>query len=266
MIYFLTTAPIWVSALILVVGGAALSMLGCVIVRRYVTLERLTQNNEIAGFKYATLGVLYAVLLAFSIVIVWERFSDAETQVVQEAGAAVTIYRLSQGMGDKAGADMRDAVSTYLKVTIADDWPAMNGDVQGGSRSARKALDAIYSTLLTSDPAQRGGNVLEAELLHQFDVLTAARRARLVTAEGTVPGVIWVALFGGAVVTIAFTFFFGTRNLAAQVVMTGLLAIVICGELLTAVIIDRPFAGTVQVAPTPLVEVLADFGAANSPR
>ena len=87
------------------------------------------------------------------------------------------------------------------------------------------------------------------------------RRARLVAAEGTVPGVIWPVLFVGAAVTIAFTFFFGTQNLRAQTLMTGMLSIIIFSVLLTTVVIDRPFAGVVKVQPDALAEVLADFGA-----
>ena len=62
------------------------------------------------------------------------------------------------------------------------------------------------------------------------------------------PGVIWLVLFGGAVVAIVFTFFFGTQNLRAQIVMTALLAIVIFAELLIIVAIDRPFTGIGQGA------------------
>ena len=47
--------------------------------------------------------------------------------------------------------------------------------------------------------------------------------------------------------------------------MTGLLAMVIFGELLTIIAIDRPFTGPVKVEPTPLLDVLADFQAANGP-
>ena len=104
-----------------------------------------------------------------------------------------------------------------------------------------------------------------SEILYQLDQMTQARRARLVASEGAVPGVIWLVLFGGAVITIVFTFFFGTRNLRVQIMMTGLLAMVIFGELLTIIAIDRPFTGPVKVEPTPLIYVLADFQAANGP-
>jgi hypothetical protein len=261
MIFFLTSQPLWLSGILIVGFGTAISMLGPTAVRRYVTLEKLTAHNEIAGFKFATVGVLYAVLLAFAIIVVWEKFSAAETSVVQEAGAAVTVYRLSPGLGDKAGADLRGAVTTYLKTAIDDDWPAMDRVELGGSREARQALNDIYAALLAFVTTDHGGNPVVTEILYQLDQITQARRARLVAAKGAVPDVLWLVLFGGAVVTIVFTFFFGTQNLRAQTMMTGLLALLIFSELLIIVAIDRPFTGVVKVEPDALAAVLADFGA-----
>jgi len=259
MMYFLTSQPLWVSGFLIVGLGTVLAMLGPAVVRRYVTLERLTANNEIAGFKYAVLGVLYAVLIAFAIIVVWQKFSDAEASVVQEAGAVTTIYRLSEGMGQKQGDDIRTAVTTYLQAAIHDDWPAMDSEVPGASSTARKALNAIYVTLLSPEVSQNATNSVESEILYQLDQVTQARRTRLIAAEGAVPGVIWIVLFGGAVITVSFTFFFGTQNLRVQILMTGLLALIIFGELWTIVTIDRPFTGPVKVEPSPLIYVLDDF-------
>lgn len=263
MMYFLTSHPLWLSGTILVGFGTFLSMLGPAVVRRYVTLDRLTANNEIAGFKYAVLGVLYAVLLAFAIIVVWQKFSDAEASVVQEAGAVTTIYRLSEGMGDKPGAELRAAVTAYLKAAIEDDWPAMDRETPGASPDARKALNAIYGILLSPEVIQSASSSVVSEILYQLDQVTQARRTRLIAAEGAVPGVIWMVLFGGAITTIVFTFFFGALNVRVQILMTGMLALVIFGELWTIVVIDRPFTGPVKVEPSPLAYVLADFQADN---
>ena len=99
-----------------------------------------------------------------------------------------------------------------------------------------------------------------AEILHQIDQLTQARRVRLVEAEGVVPGVVWLILFGGAIVTLGFTFFFGAESLRAQTLMTALLAVLMLSELFIIVAIDRPFTGSVRVEPSALAEVLKDFG------
>jgi hypothetical protein len=60
------------------------------------------------------------------------------------------------------------------------------------------------------------------------------------------------------VLTIGFTFFFGTINLRAQVLMTGLLSILIFSELLVAVVLDRPFSGVERIPPDAIVDVIAD--------
>jgi hypothetical protein len=257
MVSFLQSQPLWLSGLLLVGLPTGLAMLGPILVRRYVTLDRLTANNEVAGFKFAVVGVLYAVLLAFAIIVVWEKFTDADNIVAREAGAATNVYRLSYGVAEAPATSLRARLSDYLAATISDDWPAM--EHANESSSARRALDAVYGSVLVSLSAQ-SHSALVAEILHQLDEITQARRSRLAAADGTVPGVIWPVLFGGAAVTIGFTFFFGSQNLLAQSFMTGLLSVVIFSGLWIVLVIDRPFSGAVTVAPDAIAKVLAEFG------
>ena len=129
------------------------------------------------------------------------------------------------------------------------------------STSARGALDAVYAAFLPS--VQQQSSALTTEILHQLDVVTQERRARIVAAEGTVPGILWTVLFWGAAVTISFTYFFGTQNLRAQTLMTGLLSMLSFSGLLVIIVIDHPFAGVVKVQPDALAKVLAEFGTSN---
>jgi hypothetical protein len=259
----LTAQPLWLSGILLVVLPALLAMVGPILVRRRVSLEKLSTNNEVAGFKFATVGVLYAVLMAFAVIVVWEKFSDAENAVAQEAGAAATIYRLADGIGTVPGMALRQSLTGYLKAAIDDDWPAMGRG--GASPVARRALDGVYAAILKYNPDDRRGAALLTETLHQLDLVTQARRARLVLGFGIVPGIVWFVLFGGAVLTVSFTFFFGTENLRAQTMMTGALTVLIFSGLLIIVAIDHPFAGSVKVSSEPLSAVLEDFDAASRP-
>ena len=84
-----------------------------VIVRSRMGFDRLRTNNEVAGFKFATIGVLYAVLLGFAVIVLWGKFSEAENNVSQEAGAATTIYRIANGIGGESGTTLREAVTGY---------------------------------------------------------------------------------------------------------------------------------------------------------
>ena len=258
--HFLTTSPLWLSGFILIVPTTLLAMAGPYVVRRYVALGRLRTNNEVAGFKFATVGVLYAVLLAFAVIVVWEKFNDADNKVAAEAGAAATLYRLTNAIEDEPGGAIRTAISAYLNLAIAKDWPAMQ---QGrASRATTDALSEIYVVVLKFRPADNSGAILLGELLRQVDLVSQARRARLVAADGTVPRIIWLTLFAGAFLTVGFTFFFGTENIRAQAAMTGVLSILIFSGMLTIITIDRPFAGPINVGPEALLAVLRDFGAA----
>ena len=254
---FLTAQPIWVAALLLLVPTTAIAMAGPALVRRYVTLEELRTNNEVAGFKFATVGVVYAVLLAFAIVVVWERYDQAERDVAKEASAAATVYRLTQGVDAAHGAAIREATTAYLKAAIERDWPAM---AEGRpSHTVTQMLTRIYDAILKFHAIEPGEAIVVSQILQNADQISDARRARLVVSTGIVPGIIWLVLFIGAFVTVAFTFFFGTTNLKAQVMMSGALAFLIFSGLLTIVAIDHPFAGTVHVGPEALAAVIEDF-------
>ncbi len=257
LMFYLTSLPLWLSATILMVPTTLLAMAGPVIARRYVELTRLRTNNEVAGFKFATVGVLYAVLLAFAVVVVWQKFDEADSKVAQEASAAATIYLLSEGIDANHGAAIRQATTDYLTAAIAEDWPAMAQESE--SPAVTKALHDIYREVLKYHSFGTDEGIVIAEILRQVDDISDARRERLVMADGIVPRIIWLVLFGGAFITIGFTFFFGTENLRAQAAMTGALSILIFAGLLTIVTIDHPFAGTVTVGPEALATVLGDF-------
>lgn len=255
----LTTMPLWLSAIILLVPTTMIAVAGPIIIRRYVALPRLRTNNEVAGFKFATISVLYAVLLAFAVVVVWERFNQADSDVGKEASAAATVFRLTRGIDPDHAAAVHKAMNNYLTAAITRDWPAM--EKGKGSPAVTAALTDIYVAVLRFHADERQEALVVSDILRQVDIVSESRRERLVSADGIVPGIIWTVLFGGAVITIGFSFFFGAENLRAQAAMTGALSLMIFSGLLIIVAIDRPFAGTVKVGPEALAIVIADFSA-----
>jgi hypothetical protein len=258
----LSAWPLWLSLLIVAVFTAGAMVISHVI-RRRISLERLMSNNEVAGFKFATMGVIYAVMLGFAVIVVWEKYHDAEVAVAQEASAIVALHRLAGGFNPDGRIPVRARIEDYLSSVIADDWPAMSR----GALSPRTtdSLNDLYATVLSRT---RSGDhsALLSEMFYQLDQITGARRQRLVLCGGIVPGVIWIALFTGAALTIGFTMFFGTRNPRAEMLMTGLLSLMIFTVLMVIGTIDYPFTGDISVRPDPLVEALREFSRVNAAR
>jgi hypothetical protein len=257
MSLFLSGCPLWLTAILIVVLPTVAATGGLILIRGHVGLERLTANNEVAGFKFAVVGVIYAVLLAFAIIVVWERYSDAEVAVVREAGAAATFYRLAGGAEPEA-VQTRSALSNYLRLAMTRDWPQMATENEG--KEVTQALGALYAATLRLTAGGSRQSAVNAELLNQLDNITQARRTRLHLATGIVPSVLWAALTLGGFLTVGFTYFFGTENLKAQVLMTGILTIIVFMGLFVIVSIDHPFTGPVHVDSAPLQHVLEDFG------
>jgi hypothetical protein len=153
---------------------------------------------------------------------------------------------------------VRERITGYVHAVIVDDWPAMARGTM--SASANQALDALYLSVLSLNPITPHDSAMMAALLTELDTVTQGRRMRLVLAPGVVPGVLWVALSAGAVVTLGFTFFFGTRSVRAQALMSGMLAAVTFMGLFVVIEIGHPFTGPVRVGPEALESAMDAFG------
>ena len=256
MSYFLSSLPLWITVLLLVVIPTALAMGAQVLIHRWVGVERLVQNNDIAGFKFATVGVIYAVLLGFTVIAVWEKFNAAENAVEQEAGSIAALLRYAEGKDVEAVA-LRGALKNYASSAINNEWPAMADESE--SRATGQALNGVYDAALALGRTGTRETADMAEVFTQIDNVTAARRVRIHLATGLVPNVVWVALFGGALLTVGFTLFFGSENLLAQVTMTGALSVLVTLGLVVIVSVDHPFTGPVHVQPEPIVSVMAEI-------
>jgi hypothetical protein len=256
MSYFLSSLPLWEMTALLVVLPTLLAMGLQALIQRWVGPEKLVQNNEIAGFKFATVGVIYAVLLAFAVIVAWEKFNEGENAVAQEAAAAAALLRYAEG-GEPEAVAFRADIANYLKLAIEKDWPAMA--TASENHDATRALDHLYHQAMALNGTGARDTADMSEVFAQLDNLTAHRRVRLHLATGLVPNVIWIALFTGALLTVGFPLFFGSRNQLAQIAMTGVLSTLVTLGLIVIVSLDHPFTGPVYIHPDPLVDVLSDF-------
>jgi Protein of unknown function (DUF4239) len=256
MSYFLSSLPLWQLILLVVIIPTAIAMAAQIVIRDWAGVDKLAKNNEIAGFKFATVGVIYAVLLAFVVIAVWEKFSEAQNAVTEEAGAIAALHHFTEGKEPETAA-MQAALGKYLTAAIDEEWPAMAREAE--SPATDHALDGLYQATIALNRSGLMGTASMAEIFRLVDEVTAARRTRLHLATGLVPNVIWIALFMGALLTVGFTLFFGSENPVAQVSMTGVLSVLVTTGLVVILSIDHPFTGPVYIHPEALSSVLTEI-------
>jgi hypothetical protein len=251
--FWLAALPLWLYGL-LIIGVSVTAAAGHLYVRKTVGFEKLVVNNEVAGFKYATLGGIYAVLLAFVVVTVWEEFRDAETQVMHEAGAVISLYSLSMGFSEQIGKNVRQDLRRYTETVMNEEWRTMARGEASPSTSA--ALFAVLSEYIAADVQTERERELYSASLRLLAEVSESRLERVDSAKGTIPGILWCTLIVGAIIVITFPFFFGAPNLWAQVSMTVLLCTMVMLILLVTLALSHPFTGDVKVSPEPFKRVI----------
>jgi hypothetical protein len=217
-------------------------------------VDRLSLNNEVAGFKFAVIGVFYAVLLAFVVVAVWEEFRQTESAVRDEAKAAVDLYRVTLAFPDKLGAEIRQPLVTYIKDVPEYEWPTMGLGLP--SDVVVKDLDHLNKAVLNVSPETQQQLALYQEALRLLARITDNRTERLDSADGSMPAILWFVLIFGSLITLGYPAFFGSTNVGAQVLMTASLATLVAIAMLLGIAFDYPFTGDVRISPFPFAQAL----------
>jgi hypothetical protein len=198
------------------------------------------------------------VLLAFVVIAVWQDYEAAQTNVESEAHELAGIYFLASQLPEPERTNIQELVRTYVRVMVEEEWPMM----ERGQTSPRAdaLVRQLRSEILEFDPRTEGGQVLyESELTQSHDA-DDARRSRLLEAREGIPGLLWVVLVVGGVITVTFTYLFGLQSNLAHALMVAALTLVICGILFTIGEFDNPFSGLVEIHPEAFKEVLHSFG------
>jgi hypothetical protein len=217
------------------------------VVQRQFDCERLAQQNDVAGFIYSAIGVTYAVVLGFVVVVGWQKYGDVQNHVDAEAAAVFDLYHTTAGFPDPLRTRIRAHLAEYANQVVRKEWPEMQRGAL--ALSAAPELLLVAQEVETFQPSGAGEQDAHQagmqELLRIFD----ARRHRILATVPAVPPVLWFALLAGASATLGFTFFFGLRNRIAQLVMTALLAALIAVMFVTIKEFNTPFQGANAIAP-----------------
>ncbi|MCL5038130.1 MAG: DUF4239 domain-containing protein [Chloroflexi bacterium] len=253
----LLTVPTALLGVIIVVGALVLSILGLLLVRRFISHDILKQHNDVAGFIFATLGVVYAVLLAFSVIIVWETFDKSASNVNLEAAYLMDVFRDAQGLPQPFRTEFRKRLIHYTEVIAEDEWDTM----QRGERSPRtiRAITNLWVYLCNFEPETAAEKVLFQDAVVRLNDSFKLANQRIFECKRGLNSVLWFVLIFGGAITVSFTYFFGMENLKAQIIMTSLLTSIIALILFTILIFDYPFTGDLRASPEPFFYILNIF-------
>lgn len=237
-------------ACVLIIGvPCAIAICAAVLVRRFIGREQLARSNELAAIHFGVVALAYVMILTFALLSVWEKFSDAQSAVTEEAAAASAIYNIA-GDGTQESRAVQDAVTTYLAAAINQEWPAM-GSEQADPATA-EALKSLYAAASALDRVGSATTQLAAEIFKHIDTINDARQTRITLSAGIVPDLVWFILILGACITILFMLLLTGPDLGPQLIVTTMTTTMLLMALLVIISFDHPFTGAVHVSPMPL--------------
>jgi uncharacterized membrane protein YeiB len=213
--------------------------MGQLLFRRVVPYRDLVAHNDVAGFTISIIGVIYAVLLAFVVIVVWQQYNDSDDRYGQEVAAMSSLYAYAAGLPASERDALRGMVRHYVRLMIADEWPAMQSG--GESAGAAQVLSDIAQGVLSVHGSDVQTALLRMRLAETLQRAVDNRQRRLFDNQQTLPQVLWTTLIIGAIVTVSFGYLFGVERIQAHLAMTASVAALVAVSFALLVELDFPF-------------------------
>jgi len=250
--------PLSVNVSIIVALSVAVPWAAVRLTCRLMPQPRREGGDELVGFTYGVYGLIYGVLLAFVIVITWERFAETEKLVMHETALLSELWRDSLVARPFIREDVQKNLVAYATSVVEDEWPSMAAEGRAHPRT-EQIYENLWAITYHFAPQTKLQEAYMAEYLARMNELSAARRMRLLHSRMEVSGVLWLVLVIGAVPAVAYPLLFSCRQQWIQVVVVGSVMMIVMLGLLVTLSLQHPFSGTVAIEPEAFRQLLQSF-------
>lgn len=248
-----------------ILAAVLLALTGLAVVRRSIPHDRLARHTDVAGYVYAVIGVIYAVILAQVVVAAWEEYRDARAVAADEASAVLNLARLAQVWPDEDRVRIEADLDAYARNVIDIEWPAM-AEGQFGPTLETELVHRLWHAVNEAGVRAGSRDPTYAASLAQLDTLDAARRNRVLLGEDALPAPMTLTLLIGAVVTVTFSYLFAVDDGRLHGLMTAALVTLVTLLLLLEYQLETPFEGLSAIKPTAMELVRAEIAAGLEPQ
>src|ERR687889_837075 len=144
-----------VYGVLVVIGVCLAALAGLELVQRLVPAEKRQEHNDVAGFLYAVVGIVYAVLLALLVIAVWEQYQRALETVEGEADSVADIAWLAHRLPEPERYQLQEHARSYTQEVVDQEWPLMEQGLEGqrGTPEAFNLIDDMRATLQGFEPS-----------------------------------------------------------------------------------------------------------------
>ncbi|MET8546180.1 hypothetical protein ABZW03_36955 [Kitasatospora sp. NPDC004799] len=244
----------WV-ALIIAMASACAVVVAVVVLRQHRPIEESTDETpDVIEYITMMIGVVYAIVLGLAIAGVWEARGAAqddlfrEAQSLREVSDRAVVYPVE--FRDQVRAD----VDAYVSYVVNTEWDYMkkNGEI---TEKGDQLLQKLQNDVATRPPASDLESQSYQPIMDRISQTSEARDSRGQNAGPTMPGVVWLGLIGGAVVTVGMLFALQIRRTPRELTLALCFSVLIAFLLFMIWDFDNPFSRSVSVTTQPFEDL-----------
>jgi len=248
----------WIQGTIVVVTiFVTFSVVGVYAMHRFFNRKAVKGHHDVAGYVFTNFGVLYSVLLGFTVVNAQQRFDKMNQTTQVEAGYLLDLYRDAQVFPEKDREGIHLGIKTYITSVINDEWQLMAGGVL--SDKTIDAVDGLWNSYYAINPSNKREEVWYVESVSKLNQFMNARLARIIGSEESLGAEMWTLLILGGIIIAAFIWIFSLESLLLHMLMASILSGTIGFMLFLIYSLDTAFSGDVSVKSTALERILDSF-------
>ena len=228
----------------------------------YWVVIKLAVGDRARSFKAVSpgmlppLGILFALLVGFIAVEVWNNFDKAKLAVATEASALRAVVLLAGNFPDEQKMRIYALIDRHIEESINREWPAMAHRRATLSTLRANALIEALQDVLSLKPVDDSQRTAQPEIVKALETAMDARRQRIVVSQSSVGTVKWAGIVLQALCTlVAIAMVHSDNRLACAIAMT-LFATGIALSLLLIAAYSRPFTGEISVKPDLLRQIV----------
>ena len=242
----------------LVIFAAAYIVAACV----YLVVVRLAVSDRgRRAFKafspgmLPVLGTIFALLVAFVAVQVWNDFDKAKLAVATEASALRAVVVLSENLPTEQRTRLRTLINHHIEEAVNREWPAMAHEHLTLSSLSTNLVEALQLTV-SLKPQDESQRTAQREIVSAVRTALIARRQRIIISQSEVGPVKWAAILLQGLCTLIAIAIVHSDNRLTCAIAAALFATGIALSSLMIAAYSRPFTGEISVGPELLQEVV----------
>lgn len=249
--------PFIISIIIISAICISIFLLAERLTRKKISQELLLENHAVSGFIYNAVCVIYAVLIAFVVFVIWSDLEKTMSKIEGEANNLLNLYYDANAYPDSIKKEIQGTIKYYSQKVVEEEWQSLaQGKRSDSANRAFIKLNRIYLSIKASDVANT--EVLSQSLDNMKDI-REYRRHRLLSSKQNMPDILWMVLILSSFIMVVFTFFFSIKNVWQRNIMTSFLVFVSVLVLYLIYVLDNPYVGSDAIKPEafqPLIDII----------